>query len=401
MGGIVVIGAGQAGLSLCTRLRAEGYGGALTLVGAEPYPPYQRPPLSKAYLMGEMARERLFLRPEAWYAEQGIDLRLGAKAEALDLAARTVRVGGETLGYDRLAIATGLSARRLPAEAGGDLEGAHTVRGLADIDALAPALGAARRVLVVGGGYIGLEAASVARKLGAEVTVIEAGPRILGRVAAAPTADAMRAIHRDRGVEIREGARLDRLLGDAGRVAGAALEGGEEIAADLAIVGIGLDPRVDLAEAAGLDCAGGVAVDATGRTSDPHVWAAGDCAAFPLRGGRVRLESVQNAIDMGEAVARNMLGADAPYRPVPWFWSDQYEVKMQIAGLSAGHDRVVTRGALPSVSHWYYRGETLLAVDSIGDAKAYMVGKRLLEAGRSPDPAAVADPDTNLKTLLA
>ncbi len=399
MSGIVVVGAGQAGLSLCATLRAEGETGPVTLIGAEPYPPYQRPPLSKAYLLGEMARERLFLRPEGWYADHGIELRLGAPAGAIDLAARTVRVAGEAIPYDRLALTTGLAARTLPAEIGGDLDGAHTVRTLADIDALAPALRAAGRVVVVGGGYIGLEAASVARKLGAKVTVIEAGERILGRVASAETAAVMRRIHRDRGVEIREGTALARLLGEA-HVVGAELEGGEEIEADLAIVGIGLDPRVRLAEAAGLETSDGVAVDALGRTSDPHVWAAGDCASFPWRGGRIRLESVQNAIDMGEAVARNMMGAEAPYIPVPWFWSDQYDVKMQIAGLSAGHDRVVTRGELPAVSHWYYRGDEFLAVDSIGDAKAYMVGKRLLEAGAAPDPAAVADPDTNLRALL-
>ena len=399
MSRIVVIGGGQAGLSLAGKLRKEGYGGEIVLAGAEPHPPYQRPPLSKGYLLGEMARERLFLRPAEWYADQGIELRLGVSADNVNLADRTVRLGGETLGYDQLALTTGLAVRRLPAEQGGALEGVHTVRTLADIDALAPAVRGARRVLVVGGGYIGLEAAAVARKLGVEVTVIEAAPRILERVASAETADVMRRIHVGRGVDIREGARLETLLGK-GRVSGARLEGGGEIDADLAIVGIGLLPRCAIAEEAGLAIENGVRVDAFGRTSDPNVWAAGDCASFPYGEGRTRLESVQNAIDMGEAVAANMLGAEAPYLPVPWFWSDQYDTKLQIAGLGAGHDRVVRRGALPALSHWYFRDGKLLAVDAVGDPRAYMVGKRLLEAGRSPDAAAVADPATDLKALL-
>ncbi len=399
MSRIVVIGGGQAGLSLAGKLRKEGYGGEIILAGAEPHPPYQRPPLSKGYLLGEMARERLFLRPAEWYADQGIELRLGVSADNVNLADRTVRLGGETLGYDQLALTTGLAVRRLPAEQGGALEGVHTVRTLADIDALAPAVRGARRVLVVGGGYIGLEAAAVARKLGVEVTVIEAAPRILERVASAETADVMRRIHVGRGVDIREGARLETLLGK-GRVSGARLEGGGEIDADLAIVGIGLLPRCAIAEEAGLAIENGVRVDAFGRTSDPNVWAAGDCASFPYGEGRTRLESVQNAIDMGEAVAANMLGAEAPYLPVPWFWSDQYDTKLQIAGLGAGHDRVVRRGALPALSHWYFRDGKLLAVDAVGDPRAYMVGKRLLEAGRSPDAAAVADPATDLKALL-
>ncbi len=400
MSGIVVIGAGQAGLSLCSTLRAEGYDGKITLIGAEPDPPYQRPPLSKDYLLGRLARERLFLRPVEWYAERRIELRLGQPAEDLDLRDGTLRAGGETLSFDMLALALGLPVRQLGSEAGGDLDGVHSIRTLADIDALAPALRRAARVLVVGGGYIGLEAAAVARTLGAEVTVVEAGPRVLGRVASAETAAIMRQIHEDRGVVIREGVALDALTGEA-HVTGALLADGSEIAADLAIVGIGLAPRCALAEAAGLATENGVKVDAFGRTSDRRVWSAGDCASFPYRGGRIRLESVQNAIDMGATVAANMLGAGRPYAPVPWFWSDQYDIKLQIAGLGTGHDTVICRGRLPALSHWYYRGAELLAVDAVGDARAYMVGKRLLEAGRSPAAAAVADPATDLKALLS
>ncbi|PZX18867.1 3-phenylpropionate/trans-cinnamate dioxygenase ferredoxin reductase subunit [Palleronia aestuarii] len=402
MSHIVVIGAGQAGSSLVSTLRTEGFEGEITLVGAEPVPPYQRPPLSKAYLLGEMARERLFLRAPDWWQENAITLRLGGPATDLDLAAKTVRVGGEELAYDQLALATGLAPRKLPADIGGELDGVYSIRTLEDIDRLEPALRAASRLLVVGGGYIGLEAAAAARKLGLSVTLVEAGLRVLGRVAAEETSGYFRALHAEEGVEILEHAGLERLLGE-GRVKGARLSDGAEIPADLVVVGIGLMPSAPLAETAGLEVAGGVLVDAFGRTSDPAVWAAGDCAVLPHDGGRLRLESVQNAIEMAEQVARNMLGAETAYVPKPWFWSDQYDVKLQIAGLNTGYDRVVVRDGerARSRSHWYYAGDRLLAVDAMNDARAYMVGKRLIEGGRSPDPAKVADPEADLKSLLA
>ncbi|RMD94567.1 MAG: pyridine nucleotide-disulfide oxidoreductase, partial [Alphaproteobacteria bacterium] len=262
-----------------------------------------------------------------------------------------------------------------------------------------------RRVLIVGGGYIGLEAAAVARKKELDVTLVEAAPRILARVACAETAAWFAALHRAHEVDLREGVGLERLTGKRGRVTGAVLAGGEAIAADFVIVGIGVAPDMRLAEAAGLAIDNGIAVDEFCRTSDPAIWAAGDCASFPWRGRRVRLESVGNAIDMGEAAAANMLGERELYVAKPWFWSDQYDVKLQIAGLNTGYDRVVTRGEAQAgerapVSFWYYAGAELLAVDAINDPRAYMVGKRLIEAGRSPDPEAVADPGTDLKALL-
>ncbi|MGY6411138.1 MAG: NAD(P)/FAD-dependent oxidoreductase [Alkalilacustris sp.] len=396
---IVVVGAGQAGAAVAGKLRALGFGGSLTLVGAEPVPPYQRPPLSKKYLTGEMARERLFLRPEAFYAEQGIELRLGREVTAIDRAARVVRLGQEALPWDRLVLATGAAPRRLPAAQGGDLPGVHVMRSLADADAMAPAFRPGARVVIVGGGYIGLEAAAVAAARGLRVTVVEAAPRILARVACAETADWFRDLHRGHGVEILEGVGVERLTGEA-RVTGVALADGRHIACDFAILGIGVVPGVALAGAAGLEIADGIAVDALGRTSDPDIWAAGDCASFPHGAGRLRLESVQNAIDQAEAVAANLMGAGAPYVPMPWFWSDQYDAKLQIAGLGTGADRIVVRQA-EGRSHWYFAGERLLAVDAMNDARAYMVGKRLLEAGRSPDPARLADPATALRDLLA
>lgn len=399
MKNIVVVGAGQAGAACIAKLRTEGFEGAITLIGEEPVPPYQRPPLSKAYLLGEMPLERLLLRPESYYREAGVDLRLSQPVQGIDTATRQVILEEEAIPYDALVLTTGSVPRRLPATIGGDLGGVHVVRGLADVDAMAPGMQPGRRALIVGGGYIGLEAAAVARKRGMDVTLIEMAPRILQRVAAPETSDYFRALHRAHGVDIREGVGLTRLLGDE-QVIGAVLSDGSELACDMVIAGIGIVPATDLAEAAGLAIENGIKTDAEGRTSDPLIWAAGDCASFPYRGGRIRLESVQNAIDQAETVAQNILGAGLPYQPEPWFWSDQYDVKLQIAGLNTGYDRVVVRNAGAARSHWYYAGDRLLAVDAMNDPRGYMIGKRLIAAGVSPDPAVVADPGQDLKALL-
>jgi 3-phenylpropionate/trans-cinnamate dioxygenase ferredoxin reductase subunit len=399
MSGVVVIGAGQAGASLVAKLRSDGYEGALTLIGDEPVPPYQRPPLSKKYLLGEMALERLFLRPESFYAEAGIDLRLSARVTAIDRAAREVVMGEARLGYDTLVLTTGSRPRRLPAAIGGALGGVHVVRTLADVDAMAPGFVPGARVLIVGGGYIGLEAAAVAASRGLQVTLVEMAERILQRVAARETSNFFRALHARHGVNIREGVGFERLLGE-GQVSGARLADGTEMDVDMVIVGVGILPDTALADAAGLRIENGIAVDAEGRTSDPEIWAAGDCASFPHQGGRLRLESVPNAIDMAECVAGNILGRNVPYVPKPWFWSDQYDVKLQIAGLGIGHDRIVTRDGGGAVSFWYYAGDRLLAVDAMNDPRAYMVGKRLIEAGKTADPAIVADAGADLKGLL-
>jgi 3-phenylpropionate/trans-cinnamate dioxygenase ferredoxin reductase component len=399
---IVVVGGGQAGAALVARLRALGHDGPLTLVCDEPVPPYQRPPLSKKYLLGEMGVERLYLRPETFYAEQGIELRTGAPAKAIDRAARTVRLRDEDLPYDKLALATGALPRPLPAEIGGELPGVYLMRTLADADRMEPEFREGRRVLIVGGGYIGLEAAAVAASRGLRVTLVEAAPRILGRVASAETADFFRGLHRAHGVDIREGAGLVRLIERGGRVAGAELADGEEIALDSVVVGIGIAPDTWLAEAAGLAIDNGIATDALCRTSDPAIWAAGDCASFPWRGGRVRLESVQNAIDGAEHAAATMLGSTEPYLPSPWFWSDQYDCKLQIAGLNAGYARTVARpGSRPGGrSVWYFGERGLLAVDAMNDPRAYMQGKRWLETGVSPDPARIADPAVDLRAAV-
>ena len=398
---VVVIGAGQAGSSLVAKLRNSGFDGRITLIGAEPEPPYQRPPLSKAYLLGDMTLDRLLLRPESFYAEHDIDLRLNTRVTGIDRAARTVRLGDEVIRYDHLVLTTGSDPRRLPSSIGGALAGVFVVRDLADVDAMAPHVVAGRRALIVGGGYIGLEAAAVAAKRGLEVTLVEMADRILQRVAAPETSAYFRALHQAHGVTIREGVGLDRLLGE-GRVTGARLSDGTELAADLVIVGVGIAPATALAEAAGLEIENGIKVDARGQTSDPAIWAAGDCASFPWKAGRIRLESVPNAIDQAECVAENIMGAAKDYEAKPWFWSDQYDVKLQIAGLNTGYDHTVVRpGDKPgSQSVWYFRGDALLAVDAMNDPRAYMIGKRLIEAGQSPSPAVVADPETPLKSLM-
>lgn len=397
---IIVIGAGQAGASCVAKLRNGGCTDRITLIGAEPVIPYQRPPLSKAYLMGDMDLERLYLRPESFYRDHDISLRMGTNVTSIHSDAQTISLGEETLTYDDLVLTTGSVPRRLPAQIGGDLEGVYVVRDLADVDAMAPQFQAGQRVLIVGGGYIGLEAASVAAKLGLKVTLVEMADRILQRVAAPQTSDYFRALHRSHGVEILEGVGLNRLVGED-EVRGAILSDGSELDVDFVITGVGIGPATALAETAGLKINNGIRVDAMGRTSCPNIWAAGDCTSFPYQTGRIRLESVPNAIDQAETVAENIMGAEKTYVAKPWFWSDQYDVKLQIAGLNTGYTEVVSRiGEGQTSSFWYYRDGLLVAVDAMNDPRAYMIGKRLIEAGKSADPAVVSDPTADLKPLL-
>lgn len=398
---VVVIGAGQAGFSACVKLRDLGHTGPITMVGNEAQPPYQRPPLSKAYLLGEMTEERLFFRPHAFYEQREIDLRLSASATRIDRSTRQVELSDGTILYERLILATGARPRTLPVALGGHLKGIHYVRTLADINAMAAEFRQGRHVLIIGGGYIGLEAAAVSAKLGLRVTLVETAPRILQRVAAPETSNYFRRLHLANGVDLREATGLEALLGNDGRVGLAKLSDGTSLPVDFVIAGIGVHPNVELAEAAGLEADNGISVDVHCRTTDPMILAAGDCASFPSQGRQMRLESVGNAIDQGEAAARTIMGQSQGYEPKPWFWSDQFDVKLQIAGLSAGYDHVATRtGAGASVSFWYYRRDQLLAVDAINDPRAYMVAKRLIEAGKSPSPVHAADSTIDLRSLL-
>ncbi|WP_316013727.1 NAD(P)/FAD-dependent oxidoreductase [Roseobacter sp. HKCCA0434] len=399
----VVIGAGQAGAALVAKLRSLDAEAEITLLGSEPVPPYQRPPLSKKYLMGEMELERLYLRPARFYEEQRIDLRTSATVARIDRDAQEVELeGGERLPYDRLALTTGSRPRLLPAGIGGDLGRVYPVRSLEHIDAMVHEFAEGARCLIVGGGYIGLEAAAVAASRGLKVTLVEAMDRILQRVASVETSNYFRTLHQGHGVEIREGTGLVRLTGE-GDVTGADLSDGSTLDVDFVLVGIGILPEDDLAAAAGLTIENGIAVDAQCRTSDPAIFAAGDCASFPWQeGARIRLESVPNAIDQAEVAAANMAGGEEDYVAVPWFWSDQFDVKLQIAGLNTGHDRTVLRpGARPGAqSVWYYRGDRLVALDAMNEPRAYMIGKRLIDAGRSIPPETAADANADLKALL-
>ena len=399
---LVVVGGGQAAFALVAKLRALKDMRPITIVSAEACPPYQRPPLSKKYLLGEADLGRLQFRPDSWYPENDVDLRLSTEVTSIDRAAKTVTLSdGTVLSYEYLALATGASPRRLPTEIGGDLKGVYTVRDYLDADRLGLEMTEGRKALVVGGGYIGLEAAAVARGRGLDVTVIEMADRILQRVASPATATILKAIHIAHGVDIREKTGLVRLIGEDGRVTAAELSDRLPLPADLVIVGIGVEPNDKLARDAGLEVSNGIIVDDHACTSDPSIFAMGDCAVLPFEGARVRLESVQNAVDQAEAAAKVIAGSDEPYQPKPWFWSDQYDVKLQIAGFCQGYDETLVRPGQRegSVSVWYFRDGRFLAVDAVNDAKAYVVGKKLLELGRTPDRASLEDPAFDLKAL--
>jgi 3-phenylpropionate/trans-cinnamate dioxygenase ferredoxin reductase subunit len=404
--GVVIVGAGQAGLQVAASLRAGGYAGRIDMVGDEALPPYQRPPLSKAYLMGEMPRASLELKAPSFYAENAIGLHLGRRAVAIDRERREVRLeDGTALPYAHVVLATGARPRTLPLP-GAELAGIHTFRDLADADTIAAAMAHVQEVAVIGGGFIGLEFAAVARKLGRAVTVIEAQGRLLARVAGEEISAFFLREHAAKGVRFAMPATLSGFVDDAtGRVAGVALADGRMVPAQLVVVGIGVIPNDELALAAGLRTANGIVVDEWLRSSDPAIYAIGDVAQHPTPFARVpvRLESVQNAVDQGRAVAAAILGQPAPYGAVPWFWSDQYDLKLQTAGLCGGHDETVLRGdpSARKFSLFYYREGQLIAVDSVNAPADHMVSRRLLSVGLSPRPAVVADPATDLKALLA
>jgi len=400
---IIIIGAGQAASSCAARLRIKDASCEIMLIGNENFPPYQRPPLSKKYATGEMSREQLLLRSDDWYEDNRVKCLTGVTVTCVDPKSKTLQLSnGNQQTYDKLVFATGSKARPLPEVIGGKLNGVYLLRDLEDADKLSCELVENRRVLIVGGGYIGLEAAAVCAARGLKVTLLEAADRILQRVACKETSNWFRNLHTGHGVYIREASGLDKLIGNDGRVVAAQLNDGELIDIDFALVGIGIIPNAELAVDAGLTVDGGIVIDEFCATSDPDIYAAGDCAAFQYNGTMTRLESVQNAIDQAECAADNILGFKRSYQPFPWFWSDQYDVKLQIAGLNRGFDTVITRigereGAM---SHFYFSGDKFLAVDAMNDPRTYMVGKKMLEAGKNITPEQAADTSLVLKDLL-
>jgi len=402
---VVIVGTGHGGAHAAIALRQLGFEGSILMVGRDSVPPYERPPLSKEYLAGEKPFERLLIRPQPFWAERGIALMLEANVRSLDPAARTLAVsGGETVIYGTLVWAAGGDARRLSCP-GALLPGTHVVRDKADSDALAAEVAAgARRAVVVGGGYIGLETAAVLRKLGCEVVLVEMLERVLARVAGEDLSRFYEDEHRAHGVDVRLGAEIEAIEGDA-RVTGVRLASGETIPCDLVVVGIGIVPAVGPLIAAGAAGANGVDVDQFCRTSLPEVYAIGDCAAHASAwaGGEVvRLESVQNAHDMATTVARAICGDPQPYEALPWFWSNQYDLKLQTAGLNFGHDATVLRGdpASRSFSVIYLRAGQVVALDCVNRTRDYAQGRKLIEAHVTIAPEALMDAETPLKELL-
>ncbi|WP_051839648.1 NAD(P)/FAD-dependent oxidoreductase [Streptomyces sp. NRRL F-5126] len=403
--GTLIVGASQAGLQLAVSLRQLGDTGRITLVGEEAHAPYQRPPLSKEFLAGAAELDSLAFRAPSFYADNGIDLVCGERITAVRPGLATT-ASGRTLPHRRLALTTGASPRRLRVP-GADLAGVHYLRDHDDAAGLRGELASARRVVVVGGGFIGLEAASVARAAGRSVTVVEAADRLLGRAVTPLVSEFYARAHRRRGVEVLLSAGVAGFepAEGGGRVGAVVLGDGSSLAADLVLVGVGAVPRTELAEQLGLACEGGIVVDAQARTSDPAVVAAGDCTVqpHPVTGeGLVRIESVQNAVAQAQTAAATLLGRPAPAGAVPWFWSFQGDLRLQIAGLSAGHDTYVVRGDVDGehFSVLYYRDGRLLAVDAVNRPADYMAVRKALTQGATVPPGAAADGSVPLKSLI-
>jgi 3-phenylpropionate/trans-cinnamate dioxygenase ferredoxin reductase subunit len=401
---VAIVGAGHGGAQAAIQLRQLGFPGSIGLIGAEPEPPYERPPLSKEYLYGEKAFERMLIRPEAFWREREVTLVPSTRIVSVDAAEKTLLAAdGASFGYGALVWAAGGAPRRLSCE-GGDLAGVHVVRCRAEVDSIGAELPAVERVAVIGGGYIGLEAAAALRKLGKAVVLIEALDRVLARVAGEEISRFYEAEHRAHGVELRLGAAVERIEGRGGRTTGIRLQSGEVLDAGMAIVGIGIEAAVEPLLGAGAEGANGVDVNSFCRTSLPDVFAVGDCAAHENRyagGLRIRLESVQNATDQATTAARAICGQAQPYDSIPWFWSNQYDLKLQTVGLSVGYDRTLLRGdpAARSFSLLYLLEGRVIALDCVNAARDYIQGRKLIESRIVADPKQLADPEVPLKAL--
>jgi len=400
------VGSGQAAVQAADTLRRHGFTGGLALVGDEPWPPYQRPPLSKKYLAGGLERERLLIRPAAFFAEHSVTTHFGRRVTEIARRERHLRLDdGQVLPYDALLLATGSRPRRLLAP-GSDLAGVHYLRTIADADRIRAESSAGRRVVIIGGGYIGLEVAATACERGMEVTVLEMAPRVMSRVTSPEVSGFYEAEHARHGVRIRCNESVRALHGDArtGRVRAVLTEEGNEYPADLVIVGVGVAPADELAKAAGLECENGVVTDVHCRTTDEAIYAAGDCASHLNRqyGRHLRLESVDNAFEQGTTVALNLLGATTVHDKVPWFWSDQFDLKLIIVGVGYGYDSIIVRGspATRSFSVCYLRGGELVALDSVNTPKDQMAARKLIAVHARPNLDKLADPGVSLKDTV-
>jgi len=401
---IVIVGAGQAGAQAAGSLRLAGFDGEIVMFGAEAAPPYQRPPLSKSFLKGDLEEARLYLRPPSYYTENDIDLRTGCGVRAVDCARQTVTTAlGEDVVYDKLLLATGASSRKLNIP-GAENAGVHYLRTLTDACRLRSVFAAEGRILIVGAGYIGLEVAAALRSAGRRVTVVERAERALARVAGPPISAFFQRLHEKAGVDFRFGASVDRLIGDGGAVAAAELSSGDVLDCDAVLIGVGAAPSTRLAEEAGLAVDDGVLVDDRARASLENVWAAGDCARFPSAryGRRLRLESAPNAIDHAKAAAADMTGAEGCYDPLPWFWSDQYDVKLQTVGLAEGADEYAIRGDAESLSFavWHLKAGKPVAVEAVNDAESFAVGKRLIALNKPVAASMLTGSSSALRALL-
>ena len=401
---IVAIGAGLAAIQLADSLRQEGFDGDILLIGDEPYKPYQRPPLSKNFLAGEMSEDDLQMRPETFYASNRIEVGLNKHAQAIDRATKTVRLSsGEKIRYDKLAITTGTRARKIPVP-GAELKGVLYSRGIDDILQMREFLDSSEQIAVVGAGFIGLETAAVLRKMGKEITVLEMQDRVMPRVVAPLVSEFFQKEHEAHGVIVRTGVTVAGFEGDKhGRLTAVLLGDGTKIPAQMAVVGIGVIPNSELAQEAGLVCDNGICVDEYSRTSDPDIVAAGDVASHPnaLLGGRVRLESIHNALEQAKAAAATLCGKQKVYEQYPWFWSDQYDLKLQMVGLSQDYDSIVIRGDMAErkFSIFYFKGKKLLAVDSVNQSADHKQARRILNGRIAITPEQAGDPNCDLATL--
>ena len=400
---VVIVGASHAAVQAIDTLRREGHAGRIVLVGDEAFLPYNRPPLSKKYLSGELERERLLLRSPTFYENSHVEVRLGVRATAIDRADQRLRLSdGDELHYERLLLCIG-SRNRVLEVPGRELRGIHYLRTMADVDGIRTELAAARRLVVVGAGYIGLEAAASARHLGLDVTVLEMADRPMNRVVAPEISEFYRSRHEREGVHLLCNVSVTSFAGAPDGRVHAVLCGDREFPCDLVIVGVGIVPETTLPASAGLRCENGISVDEHCQTSDPHIYAAGDCTCHPSvrYGRRVRLESVDNAVEQARTAAMNICGKPARHEHVPWFWSDQYDLKLQIAGLSSGYDQAVVRGdpETGKFALYYLAQGELLAVDAINSPKDFMTGKKWIAERKRPDPAKLADTEVDLKTL--